>query len=75
MGQEAEQKEREKAFAGYCLDDALLGLAKPDCLVLHCLPAHRGEEISDAVIEGHTLGGLGRGGEPAPHPKGNHGNS
>jgi len=52
MGQEAEQKEREKAFAGYCLDDTLLALAKPDCLVLHCLPAHRGEEITDAVIEG-----------------------
>jgi ornithine carbamoyltransferase len=52
MGQEAEQQEREKAFAGYCLDEQLLGLAKPDCLVLHCLPAHRGEEISDAVIEG-----------------------
>ncbi len=52
MGQEAEQQEREKAFAGYCLDEALVGLAKPDCLVLHCLPAHRGEEISDAVIEG-----------------------
>jgi len=52
MGQEAEQKEREMAFAGYCLDEPLLALAKPDCLVLHCLPAHRGEEISDSVIEG-----------------------
>ena len=52
MGQEAEQKEREQAFAGYCLDDALLVLARPDCIVLHCLPAHRGEEISDSVIEG-----------------------
>lgn len=52
MGQEAEQKEREKAFAGYCLDDGLLASAKPDCIVLHCLPAHRGEEISDSVIEG-----------------------
>lgn len=52
MGQEAEQKIRERAFVGYCLDDALLSLAKPDCLVLHCLPAHRGEEISDSVIEG-----------------------
>jgi ornithine carbamoyltransferase len=52
MGQESEQKEREKAFVGYCLDDALLSLAKPDCMVLHCLPAHRGEEISDSVIEG-----------------------
>ena len=52
MGQEAEQKIREQAFAGYCLDDALVALAKPDCIVLHCLPAHRGEEISDSVIEG-----------------------
>jgi len=52
MGQEAEQKVREQAFAGYCLDDALLTVARPDCIVLHCLPAHRGEEISDSVIEG-----------------------
>jgi ornithine carbamoyltransferase len=52
MGQESEQKKREQAFAGYCLDDALLALARPDCIVLHCLPAHRGEEISDSVIEG-----------------------
>jgi ornithine carbamoyltransferase len=52
MGQESEQQEREQAFAGYCLDDGLLALAKPDCIVLHCLPAHRGEEISDSVIEG-----------------------
>lgn len=52
MGQESEQKEREQAFVGYCLDDALLNLAKSDCIVLHCLPAHRGEEISDSVIEG-----------------------
>jgi ornithine carbamoyltransferase len=52
MGQEAEQKKREIAFQGYCLTDELLGLAKPDCIVLHCLPAHRGEEIADSVIEG-----------------------
>lgn len=52
MGQEAEQREREKAFTGYCLNDSLLTGAKPDCIVLHCLPAHRGEEISDSVIEG-----------------------
>ncbi|MBI2354168.1 MAG: ornithine carbamoyltransferase [Deltaproteobacteria bacterium] len=52
MGQEAEQKEREQAFRGYCLDDALVALARPDCIVMHCLPAHRGEEISDSVIEG-----------------------
>ena len=54
MGQEAEQKVREHAFAGYCLDDALLAYAKADCIVLHCLPAHRGEEISDSVIEGNN---------------------
>ncbi len=53
MGQESEQKEREKAFVGFCLDDELLSLAKPDAIVLHCLPAHRGEEISDSVIEGN----------------------
>ncbi len=52
MGQEAEQKEREKVFVGYCLNDTLLAYAKPDAIVLHCLPAHRGEEISDSVIEG-----------------------
>ncbi len=52
MGQEAEQKEREKAFAGYQLNEALLDLAKGNCMVLHCLPAHRGEEITDGVIEG-----------------------
>jgi ornithine carbamoyltransferase len=52
MGQESEQNVRGQVFAGYCLDDALLALAKPDSIVLHCLPAHRGEEISDSVIEG-----------------------
>ena len=52
MGQEAEQKEREKAFAGYQLNEALLDLARGNCIVLHCLPAHRGEEITDDVIEG-----------------------
>ena len=52
MGQEAEQKQRELAFQGYCVDDRLMASAKPDSIVLHCLPAHRGEEISDSVIEG-----------------------
>lgn len=52
MGQEAEKAVREQAFAGYQLNDQLLGLAAGDCLVMHCLPAHRGEEITDAVIEG-----------------------
>lgn len=52
MGQETEQKQRELAFQGYCVDDRLMASAKPDSIVLHCLPAHRGEEISDSVIEG-----------------------
>ncbi|MFM7674775.1 MAG: ornithine carbamoyltransferase [Synechococcus sp.] len=52
MGQEAEQREREQAFAGWCLDEALLSEADSRAIVLHCLPAHRGEEISAGVIEG-----------------------
>jgi ornithine carbamoyltransferase len=52
MGQEAEQKARETAFAGYQLNTETLKLAKSDCVVMHCLPAHRGEEITDDVIEG-----------------------
>jgi len=52
MGQESEQKEREKAFAGYQLNEELLDEAQGNCMVLHCLPAHRGEEITDEVIEG-----------------------
>jgi len=52
MGQEEEQTERERAFAGWCLDEALLSEADPRAIVLHCLPAHRGEEISAGVIEG-----------------------
>jgi ornithine carbamoyltransferase len=52
MGQEQEHAERERAFAGWCLDEALLSEADPRAIVLHCLPAHRGEEISAGVIEG-----------------------
>jgi ornithine carbamoyltransferase len=52
MGQEKEAEARRKAFAGYCVDEALLLHAKPTAIVLHCLPAHRGEEISSGVIDG-----------------------
>ena len=52
MGQEAEAEARRKAFAGYAIDAALMRSAHPDAIVLHCLPAHRGEEITDEVIEG-----------------------
>ena len=51
MGQEAEQQERQVAFTNYQVNMDLLGLANPECVVLHCLPAHRGEEITDEVIE------------------------
>ena len=52
MGQEAEQAEREKAFRGYIVDDGLMSLAAKDAIFLHCLPAHRGEEVAESVIEG-----------------------
>ena len=52
MGQEAEQAQREQAFAGFCVDKTLMDQAAADAIVLHCLPAHRGEEISAEVMEG-----------------------
>ena len=52
MGQEEERAQRLAAFAGYTIDDALVEQAATDAVVLHCLPAHRGEEITDAVLEG-----------------------
>jgi ornithine carbamoyltransferase len=52
MGQEEEATIRMKAFAGYRVDADTLKVAKPDAIVLHCLPAHRGEEITDEVMEG-----------------------
>lgn len=51
MGQEEERAGREAAFKGYCIDSALMAEAKPDAMVLHCLPAHREEEISAEVFE------------------------
>jgi ornithine carbamoyltransferase len=52
MGQEEEQQQRERAFAGFQVNDALMALAARDAIFLHCLPAHRGEEVTDSVIEG-----------------------
>jgi len=52
MGQENEAKRRIKAFRGFQVDAKLLACAKPDARVLHCLPAHRGEEIAAEVIDG-----------------------
>jgi ornithine carbamoyltransferase len=52
MGQEEEQAERERAFAGFSVDGALMGRAAPEAIFLHCLPAHRGEEVAAEVIDG-----------------------
>src|SRR5438034_1874455 len=52
MGQEAETEERRDAFAGFRVDDALLDAAGSQTVVMHCLPAHRGEEITSAVMDG-----------------------
>jgi ornithine carbamoyltransferase len=52
MGQEKERAERQRAFSGYQVNAELLALALPDAIVMHDLPAHRGEEIADEVIEG-----------------------
>jgi ornithine carbamoyltransferase len=52
MGQEAERERRRAVFARYQVNERLVGLARPSVLVMHCLPAHRGEEITDGVLDG-----------------------
>jgi ornithine carbamoyltransferase len=52
MGQEGEAEARARAFRGYHVDSALMARAASDAIFLHCLPAHRGEEVADEVIEG-----------------------
>ncbi len=54
MGQEGEAEKRKKAFDGYQVNAELMALAKPDAMVQHCLPAHRGEEITEEVFEAHA---------------------
>jgi ornithine carbamoyltransferase len=54
MGQEGEAEKRKKAFAGYQINDELMALAHEDAMVLHCLPAHREEEITNKVFEEHA---------------------
>ncbi len=54
MGQEAEAEQRKKIFCGYQINSALMAVAHPNAMVLHCLPAHRGEEITDDVLEAHA---------------------
>jgi ornithine carbamoyltransferase len=52
MGQEAEAEARRQAFAGWTIDNALMAHARPEAVFLHCLPAHRGEEVAAEVIDG-----------------------
>ena len=54
MGEEAEAEERKKIFAGFQVNKELMAVAKKDAMVLHCLPAHRGEEITADVLEAHA---------------------
>ena len=52
MGYEAENEARAKAFTDWCVDERLMAVAQPDALFMHCLPAHRGEEVAASVIDG-----------------------
>ena len=52
MGQEDEKEERAKAFSGYMVDDKMMDLAQKDAVFLHCLPAYRGQEVSEELLEG-----------------------
>ena len=54
MGQEGEAEKRKKDFAGFCIDNEIMAFAKPDAIVQHCLPAHKGEEITEEVFEAHA---------------------
>jgi len=54
MGQESENADRKRDFAGFTVDDALMARADPAAVFLHCLPAHRGEEVTASVIEGRA---------------------
>ena len=54
MGKEKEAAKRRKVFRGFQINGKALRLAKRNCVVMHCLPAHRGEEITDEVIEGRN---------------------
>jgi ornithine carbamoyltransferase len=54
MGQEGEAEERKKIFKGYQINDSVMAVAKSDAMVLHCLPAHREEEITAKVFEAHA---------------------
>jgi ornithine carbamoyltransferase len=54
MGQEGEAEKRQEAFMGYQVNDAIMAIANPGCMIQHCLPAHKGEEITEKVFEEHA---------------------
>lgn len=54
MGQEAEAEQRKKIFKGFQINSEVMAIAHPDAMVMHCLPAHRGEEITEDVLEAHA---------------------
>jgi ornithine carbamoyltransferase len=54
MGQESETAKRREAFKGYCIDNSVMEVAKKDAIILHCLPAHKGEEITREVFDAHA---------------------
>ena len=54
MGQEAEAEERKKIFTGYQINSDVMAVAHSDAMVMHCLPAHRGEETTEDVLEAHA---------------------
>ena len=54
MGQEGEAEQRRRDFAGFQVNDDNMAYTKPGCLLLHCLPAHRGEEVTDSCFEAHA---------------------
>lgn len=54
MGQESERQIREQAFKGFCINDKVMAVADKEAMVLHCLPVHRGEEVTEKVFEAHA---------------------
>jgi ornithine carbamoyltransferase len=70
MGYEAENEARKKAFADWCVDAEMMAVAKPDALFMHCLPAHRGEEVDGRRDRRPAVGGVGRGREPHARAEG-----